>query len=354
MSDITVYVDESGSTGLEVFDSAQAVYATTGVWLTPTNEEKLIDVVAEARRLYNVQMPELKGKLLIKSAPGRKAILHILSACIKAGVRYSMIAVEKPFMAAAVVIEDYTDSLYNPAFPSNWQLDASLKEDAAQRIYKALPRQTLKSWWQARNGGDKSAYEEAFKTLIGQLQLVPDCAELAKGFLAVDIDGLWKDMRNLEDPMGSNYSPNNTTFSALIQGFQKMAETVDYRNVSIVHDEQLQAESAITKTHKVLRDASHYEIDLKNGNKMRFPTDRLRKLEFRRSGQYLGLQIADSLAAVVRVCTEDCMNLNSSVVRQFRPLLHEAYQMDTGPSSIFVIGPLDWQPFAFRTLAGLS
>ncbi len=354
MSDITVYVDESGSTGLQVFDPDQPVYATAGVWLTPANEATLIDAVAEARGLYNVQMPELKGKLLIKSAKGRKAILYVLTACLKAGIRFSMIGVEKRFTAAAVVIEDYTDSLYNSGFSSSWQLDASLKEDAAQRIYKALPRQTLESWWRARNGDDRSAYEEAYKTIIGQLQLVPDCAELASGFLTVDMDGLWNDMRRMETPMGDNYSPNSTTFSALIQLFQELAETVDYRNVSIVHDEQLQAESAITKFHNVLRDASHYEIDLQNGNKMRFPTDRLRTLEFNQSEQKLGLQIADCLAAVVRVCTETCTDPHASILRQFRPLFQEAYKMDTGPNSIFVIGPLDWQPFAFRALAGLT
>jgi hypothetical protein len=352
MSDVTVYVDESGSTGLEVFDSVQSIYATAGVWLTPSNEDALIDIIAEARRLYKVQMQELKGGTLIKSNSGRKAILHILTACLKAGVRYSMIAVEKPFTAAAVIIEDYTDNLYNPAFPARWQIDSALKQEAAQRIYRAIPRQTLERWWRAQNGDDKAAYEAAYNSLIGQLQLVPNCADLVNGFLSVDLDRVWHTTLTTEEVRGINYSPNATTFPALLQLCQRLAETMDYRDVSIIHDEQLQAEMAIVMAHTTFRDARHFEIDLGHGNKMIFPTDRLRRLEFKESKHQLGLQAADCLAAVVRVCTEECMHPNAAILRQFRPLLRDLYLMNTEDASVFVSGPLDWQSFASRALTG--
>ncbi len=74
----TIYFDESGFTGNNLLDPAQPVFAYAGVAVDPADAFSLH---SEMITRFQLQGDELKGKNLVQSNRGRKAISWLLSEC---------------------------------------------------------------------------------------------------------------------------------------------------------------------------------------------------------------------------------------------------------------------------------
>jgi len=73
---MNIYCDEAGFTGNHLLDSDQPVFAYATVAIEPAFAD---DCVAEIRRKYRIQGPELKGGSLVKQARGKGAVTEILT-----------------------------------------------------------------------------------------------------------------------------------------------------------------------------------------------------------------------------------------------------------------------------------
>jgi hypothetical protein len=71
-----VFCDESGMTGNDLLDANQAFFTFAGVAMS---FERAEEVVRRLLRDHRLQGNELKGKNLVKSASGRRAIASLIS-----------------------------------------------------------------------------------------------------------------------------------------------------------------------------------------------------------------------------------------------------------------------------------
>ena len=78
-----IYGDEAGFTGNNLLDPQQPIFAYATVAIDPQGAAEL---VAKTIRDFRIAAPELKGKRLITSNPGRKAIASVLEACLDRGL----------------------------------------------------------------------------------------------------------------------------------------------------------------------------------------------------------------------------------------------------------------------------
>ena len=119
-----VCVEESGNSGTALYDLHQPILAYAGVWLSDVDVARMEDHLSTLRARHKLQgSGEPKGRVLLKSAGGRSAIRDVLDTLAKHSVPLSLVAVHKPFLAAAVLVEDCTDYVYNRHLTEQWTWD---------------------------------------------------------------------------------------------------------------------------------------------------------------------------------------------------------------------------------------
>jgi len=70
-----VYLDETGHGGKGPFsDPAQPVYVLAGVWFSPSLLIEHTQGFLALKAKHNVQMTDVKGSKLVRSAPGRRFV----------------------------------------------------------------------------------------------------------------------------------------------------------------------------------------------------------------------------------------------------------------------------------------
>jgi hypothetical protein len=74
-----IYCDEAGFTGPALLDAGQPFFAYSAVAITNHEAEQLLNTV---KSNFALQMPEIKGSALNKSAKGKRAALSIMEQCI--------------------------------------------------------------------------------------------------------------------------------------------------------------------------------------------------------------------------------------------------------------------------------
>jgi hypothetical protein len=350
-----VFIDESGQTGADLYDPTQPVYAVAAVWIAPSVEGCVVDLIDEIRRKSGMQPAELKGARLLRSAAGRRNLRALADGCIELGIEVSLVAFHKPFMAAAVVVEDCTDPAHNSNFSNRWTWDTNLKEPLAQRILDHIDARILLDWWRTRRGDVFDDFVASHAELMAALRRVCGHEELAKAMADTDLAAVWepKDVRVRLQSGG--YSPNVAVFSGILPALDIQAECRGARRVRIVHDEQHEFEAAYRYAFKVAFNSPPMEITLPNTNSLRLPLERIQSLEFARSDEHVGLQVADCMASVDRAMIQAGVSSEaqrSGVPREFRPAMRRIEESKSGPHFPIVVGSLDWQLRSFNALIG--
>lgn len=100
-----IYCDESGFTGQNLLDPDQRFFAYGSVAISP---EEATELVARTIRDSRLQGRELKGKNLLKNAPGRRAATSLLR---ELGNRSQVAVVHKRFALACKLFEYAFESL---------------------------------------------------------------------------------------------------------------------------------------------------------------------------------------------------------------------------------------------------
>ena len=233
-------------------------------------------------------------------------------------------------MAAGVLVEDCTDSAYNHSFTENWAVRTDWKEPLSQRIFEALPAQTLQQFWAARHGEDFAMFRTACQSIFHQLSLCGDSqlVILAERLATTDLKRLWASSENGRSAK-QGYSPNLAAFTSVLQLCEKQARLLGCANVAVVHDEQVQFRADFELVWKIFKGAT-IQHTYPNGNSISLPFSQLKSLEFMDSRECLGIQIADICASTV---IKGLHNENSKFIRSL-------CRTDFHP---FAIGPERWQ-----------
>jgi hypothetical protein len=352
---VRLFFDESGNSGADTYNAQQPVFAYAGVWLDPANEAHFRSYLEGLRDRHRVNgTGELKGRSLLKSGPGRRAVGDVLGELHAREVPVSLVVVNKPFFAAGVLLDDCADSAYNPKFAEGAITVPNFIVPYTQMILDVADHNLLVAAWQARRGEDRDALKQAYGALLTSLMDHAELGPLARAMQHANLDELWE-ASELTREQGRGYTPNLSAFNAMMLCCDQQAEQLDCDDVEIRHDNQREFCGAFADHFRVLREAAPLHVDYGNGNEARYPLVRLSKLTFVDSDTESGIQIADLLASVVRIATHEAtVGATSSIgalVSSLRNLCAARTRMGPFP---FAIGPVRWQRKMITEVFGLE
>jgi Protein of unknown function (DUF3800) len=323
-----LFLDESGNTGSDILDRDQPVFALAGVWLTASSEEHFKQRISSLRSRHNIQgNGEIKGKNLVGSPSGRKAVVELIDELVTARVPMSLLGVEKRYFASGVIVDDCTDHAYNSAFDVTWT-HMDRKQPLIDLVQDHADAALLEAAWRSRIGEVAQA-KIAYGRLFDQLKQCDETSLYAERMSGVDLDELWS-CRAIERQPGRGYSPNLTAFSWMLTGCEKQAELLRFNDVKLIHDDQ-----------PVFREAFSHWWQLRT----RLSLERLKQLEFCDSRSEIGIQIADVLASALRMVMHDAPeSANEGRASELVEPLHRAFwQRETAEPFPWFIGLSRWQ-----------
>lgn len=339
-----LFFDESGNSGADIYNAQQPVFAYAGVWLDPANEAHFRSYLETLRDRHRLQgNGELKGRTLVGSGRGRRAVGEVLRELHAREVPVSLVVVHKPYFAAGVLLEDCADDAYNPLFVEGAISDPRFIVPLTQLILDVADHSLLVAAWRARCGDDCEALKRAYGTLLASLADHDELGPIARRMQHADLDALWSASEETRKT-GRGYSPNLSAFNAMMLSCDEQAEQLGCSDVELRHDDQSEFRASFADWFSVLRAMSPLHVDYGNGNEARYPLVRLSSLTFVDSGAESGIQLADILASVARVATHEATTGATSISGEFlgdlRTLCAARERMARFP---FVMGPLRWQ-----------
>lgn len=343
-----LFIDESGNTGRDIYDLQQPLLTYAGLWLDP---QEGVAASAELDRLVGIhhlqRRGELNGKTILNSRSGRQVVRDLLGWLKAEKISATVIALEKSFMAAAVLVEDCTDLAYNDAYDSLWTWDTKLKEPLAERIARNAPPEHLGEAWRARHGTDKQAFIKAYTSLLFALSLSTDdvLSREAKQMQTTKLEAVWA---ATSESRGSSdgYSPNLSVFTTLLMNAEQHAEARSLEDVELIHDEQQQYKLIFEGAWTAIRGngVDQARVTLPNQNEVIFGLKHLTKFRFADSATSFGIQLADFVASALRVALQE--NATSIIERSqdYLPDLQALLLAQLAAKNTpFVIGSESWQ-----------
>ena len=132
---LEIYCDEAGHTGSVLLDPEQLYFAFSSI---AVSDAEATEIIASARSMFPVQMPELKASKLLRSARGMQFIGDVLS---RATGKYAVVVHDKVMALCA----QFFEYIYEPVFhESPWLLySKKLHMSVAMILY---------SWFRVREG----------------------------------------------------------------------------------------------------------------------------------------------------------------------------------------------------------
>lgn len=352
---LTLFVDESGNTGGDLHEAAQPIFVHAGVWLDEEAARVLEADVARLHLEYRIQQPlqKLKGHTLVGSGRGQKFVRDVLRALHARKTNLAVSILDKPFVAAAVLLEDCCDYVYNEAFDVSWTTSPR-KELLALRIYQTVAQPLLEAAWESRRAGAE-AMGAAFERVFGVLRLSGDAEliSLAKRMAQVDYAHLSRTIEGARSTSGSDYSPNLTTYSVLVPMCDIQADSLTGagQGTRVVHDEQVEFADLFTYWFSVWKNSSPFVEDSGQGVELRMPLKNLSAIMFARSEDQIGIRLADILASAVRVAVQDLLLGSRRTNDFFGALRNLCCSRELWGQFPYVIGGRDTQRRVWNHLA---
>lgn len=362
---LSVYIDESGNTGLQLYDPKQPIYSIAGICVPEKNNEDLHNVFGHTKRAFRLQGDELKGNRLIGSANGQNAILHLAKELKQAGIMIALLVVHKPYHAVGWIIHDCFDYAHNSSVDEQWTWDRELRLPAQNEIMKLASPETLRCWWEARRQCNAAGMKESIEQLIMELSVNPyglHLGQLLSGFDAEDLAETSRlTVKNLPIPKQQNgISPNVTSFIGYLQCIDQDAKEMGIPDICVIHDEQREFSDNFSwwadsignlKNNKT--EADRKSIVLPDGLILpSFTLPSLKRFSMEKSLEYPGIQIADCFASLARVVGEySFRNDITSIPPLIRKTLLELNETPHFPEAV---GPASWQRDTINLLSGRS
>ena len=230
------YTDESGNSGLKLFDVDQETFWTGTLVAFADVDTKYKTFHAEL--LTTVGKAELHGSEL--GFGGIDKIGGRLSWFIREKkLHFSFGRVHKPFLAASKLFDLVFDSGANEAMPSHGYGVRQLRLINLMHFVQLLTLDDLKEFWSVFATQDAQRLGVLLRTLAGRVESSP----YDKRSLQILSDVLnWGSQHPeaLLDPFGEGDSPNFVAFAGLFNHLHELHEQRGHVIESFVHDEQNQ------------------------------------------------------------------------------------------------------------------
>jgi hypothetical protein len=289
----TFFCDETGNSGSRFYYPEQPLYLEGG-WIIsngdiPKTTEEILRLEADAG-----YTSKTKGASLKKSRPGRAYMRKVCEFMAQRAVPFVSI-VEKRYAVCAKAVDTYFDAAYNPAISNEELWDPDARQARAQLFYD-LQEDAIVRFAEAFRSMDSSAIVEVggrWEELLRANGNGGAADQLAAGLplLREHIQGEFETLSS--DKLPSGYDSLNLPIMA--QVFQTIEQNSP--ELDIVHDECASFEELYRHVFRMMRDAKHGELVLKDGRKHVTGFRAIKTLAFADSEEQPLLRAADYLVA---------------------------------------------------------
>lgn len=131
MTQWTLYLDESGNTGTNVFDKNQPFYVYAGWLVNNADKDRIISYIKETFKKVKAQ--ELKSINIIKRY--RPQLYNFLENAIHNGMYPFYYVFEKRYYICCKIVETYFDYIHNKKVPRQLTFDFEKKKEICNAIY---------------------------------------------------------------------------------------------------------------------------------------------------------------------------------------------------------------------------
>ncbi|TAN24424.1 MAG: hypothetical protein EPN33_01275 [Acidobacteria bacterium] len=227
------YVDESGNTGLKLFDPQSDTFWTGTLISFSDLDIKYAAVHKEL--LAAVGATELHGNEL---GLGRIDKISRRIACFirEKKIQFSFVRVFKPWLAATKLFDLAFDSGNNPAVPPQVYGVNLLRRITVMHFVQLLNEKDLVEFWGLFQSQDPSR----FGRLLAELSARAPVAPYDRRTIQILTESLNWASRNPEkvlDPFGAGDSPNFVAFTSLFQHLHEFHHRTGHTIGRFVHDE---------------------------------------------------------------------------------------------------------------------
>ncbi|MFB3813085.1 MAG: DUF3800 domain-containing protein [Terriglobales bacterium] len=283
------YADESGHSGLKLFDTEQDTFWTATVIAFSDLDQKYNTFHQELLRLAG--KPELHGNELgfgrIEKIAGRLAWF-----IRQKKLRFSFVRIFKPYLATTKMFDLVFDSGTNPAVPPHAYGVRQLRLLNLLHFAQLLTTDDLNEFWDLFQAQDAERFGRLLATVRDRVKDMPYDARSIQ-ILADVLDWGSKHPDAVLDPFGEGDSPNFVAFTALFDHLHSFHKQYGHMIECFVHDEQDQFVPHFAKAFEFLT-KFHSELEPLAMITDIVPISSFNcNLEVRSSSSSFGLQIVD-------------------------------------------------------------
>ncbi|MDD4439099.1 MAG: DUF3800 domain-containing protein [Tissierellia bacterium] len=305
--DIKAYVDESGNSGKNLIDKKQPFFSMGCVIL---NDSKLNDVKKYLDNIPNSfrdEHGEIKGNNI--ACYDQALALQIISEFIpEISEVFFFSVLEKRFMIAGQIVENFFDYVYNDKTDVSWTYKSKKKIKLANFFYDTLSDETLESIHIAFLAANSEQIKKTFNQIITEIKGIDYEFDLVSTMLGAEkhIESLAISLSGVNAknsiakgvPKHTINTPNVTTFFELIGRVEKFLE-YNKQEAKLVFDNSEQYNKVfnelITKMIKALRKKVPISAQENFQAGFRYLID----YEVKESKDSLGLQLSDLLTSII-------------------------------------------------------
>jgi hypothetical protein len=302
----TAYLDESGNSGPNLEDVAQPIYTLVGI-LTPGDGDALTArILNQAAQETNLVLgPDPKGKNLLKPdrERGWRFASRLFDLVGESGCVPFWVLAEKRYVIGAKIVETFLDPVDNPSAPVPFDTNVDPRQEVAYALSR-MSEATLFGFSRALRERDRGGLARSLENILAELPAVA-LVHLRAAFEAMRgaEQRLVDDLLRVDKSGPGMKSLNLPVFVDMVTNIEMFARVMNSRDICIVHDESKEFAPVLESAYKQLRDSPPAVIELSNGNVLAAGFTALRRLEFGTSTGSTGIQIADILAAAIRIAT---------------------------------------------------
>lgn len=254
------YVDESGNTGKNIFDTAQPDYYTAALVSRGDFDQNYGDrvrAIAAKVDATAIHANELGlGRLELIAG-------DLLQLLAKANATFFVSRVEKKYLLATKMFDTLFDSGENAAVPWHAYNLRPLKIIGAFKLAGILTEDIARDFWKcllmAREADARAALPPICEELKDRLHILPDARSrelLGQGLDWIIAHPDCVQFATEQKIAKQGHFPNLVAFSNLLQGLQSMSQRLNKKIASIIHDEQNEFGRTLGSWHGLFSNAS--------------------------------------------------------------------------------------------------
>lgn len=254
------YVDESGNTGRNIFDTAQPDYYTAALVSRgdfDRNYGDKVRAIAGKVGATAIHATELGLGRLETIADDLLRLLH------RAGATFFVSRVEKKYLLATKMFDTLFDSGENAAVPWHAYNLKPLKIIGAFKLAGVITDDIARDFWKCllmpKEADARAALPPICEAIKARLDILPDARSrelLGQGLDWIIAHPECVQFATEQKLAKQGHFPNLVAFANLLEGLQSMSSRLNKKIASIIHDEQNEFGRTLSSWHGLFSNAS--------------------------------------------------------------------------------------------------